>query len=115
MSAPETTPAAPAPPPPAPPALIGMTPGELLRLTFGVWIGGVFILTLLPFLLIPRLGMALGVGASYLLFFIAWQPVQSITQRSFGVRTAALRMVFFVGAAATLAFYLREVLVSMRP
>ncbi len=113
MSEPQISPAAPETPPP--PAFIALTPGELLWITFAIWIGGVFILTLLPFLLIPRLGMALGVGASYLLFFIAWQPVQSITQRTFGVRTAALRMVFFVGAAATLAFYLREVLVSMRP
>lgn len=114
MSAPETTPTAPEAPPP-PPVFVTLTAAELLWFTFSIWIGGVFILTLLPFLLIPRLGMALGVGASYLLFFVAWQPVQSITQRTFGVRTAALRMLFFVGAAATLAFYLREVLVSMQP
>ena len=64
-------------------------------------------------LLIPRLGMPLGVALSYLLFFLAWQPVQTITQRTFGMRTGIVRMVLFVAAAATIAFYLREVLLGM--
>lgn len=94
-------------------SVIFVTAGEFYWLTFGVWIGGIFILTLAPVLLIPRLGMPLGVAASYLLFFLAWQPVQVITQRTFGIRTGIIRMVIFVAAAATLAFYLREVLLGM--
>lgn len=95
------------------PAQISLTKVELLWITFAVWIGGIFMLTLLPILLIPRLGMPLGVAASYLVFFLAWQPVQSITQRTLGVGSAVIRMLFFVGGAATLAFYLREALLSM--
>ncbi len=78
----------------------------------GVWLGGIFILAVMPLLLIPRVGMPLGVAGSYLLFFIAWQPIQSITQRLLGLRAAVVRMVMFVSAAATLAFYLREVLLQ---
>lgn len=101
MSEPEST-----------PTIISLSRAELLWITFGVWLGGVFMLTLLPILLIPRLGMPLGVGASYLVFFIAWQPVQTITQRTMGVRAAVVRMLLLVGAAATLAFYMREVLLG---
>lgn len=96
--------------PPAPTPIIALSRAEFLWLTFGVWLGGIFILTLLPVLLIPRLGMPLGVAASYLVFFIAWQPVQQITQRTSGAGPAVLRMILFVGAAAVLAFYLREAL-----
>ena len=96
--------------PPSQPPLIALTRAEFMWLTFGVWLGGIFMLTLLPVLLIPRLGVALGVAASYLVFFLAWQPVQQITQRTLGVGPAVLRMVLFVGAAAVLAFYLREAL-----
>ena len=78
-----------------------------------MWLGGVFILALTPVLLIPRLGLPLGVVTSYLLFFLAWQPIQIVTQRTFGMRTGVFRMVFFVGAAATLAFYLREALLAL--
>jgi hypothetical protein len=94
------------------PAVIPVTRGEFLWLTFGVWLGGVFMLALLPMMLIPRLGMLGGVGMSYLVFFLCWQPVQLITQRSLGMRTAVVRMVLFVGAAAVLAFYLREGLLA---
>jgi hypothetical protein len=80
--------------------------------SIGVWVGGIFILTVLPVLLIPRLGMPLGVAGSYLVFFLAWQPIQSITQRTFGMRAGVIRMVMFVAAAATIAFYTRELLLT---
>lgn len=104
-----TTPAA----NPPPRGVVFLTASEFWWLTLGVWLGGIFILALLPVILIPRFGMPLGVAGSYLVFFLAWQPVQSITQRTFGVRAAVVRMVIFVGAAATIAFYLREVLLSL--
>ena len=107
-------PTPPAPVPPSPPrGVIFLTAGEFFWLTMGVWIGGIFILTLTPVLLIPRIGMPLGVALSYLLFFLVWQPVQAITQRTFGIRAGIVRMVLFVAAAATAAFYLREVLLEM--
>lgn len=96
-----------------PPGVIFLTAAEFYWLTLGVWVGGVFILTLMPVLLIPRLGMPLGVIGSYLLFFLAWQPIQVITQRTVGMRAGITRMVMFVAAAATIAFYLREVLLGM--
>ncbi len=86
---------------------------EFLWLSVGVWLGGIFILAVMPLLLIPRWGMPLGVAGSYLLFFLAWQPVQSITQRAFGVRVAVLRMVLFVAGAAVIAYYVRELLLAM--
>lgn len=110
-SSPPLPPSAP-PPPPVDPGVIAVTHGEFLWLTFGLWLGGVFMLALLPMILIPRLGMLAGVGMSYLVFFLCWQPVQLITQRSLGMRTAVVRMVLFVGAAAVLAFYLREGLLA---
>jgi hypothetical protein len=115
MDQPELTPSSAPLAPSEPPApIVALTRGEFLWITFGIWLGGVFMLTLLPIFFIPRLGMPLGVGASYLVFFLAWQPIQTITQRTMGVRSAMLRMVLFVGAAATAAFYLREALLSMR-
>ncbi len=115
MTDPEPTPSsASSPSPTGAPPIISLSRAEFLWITFAVWLGGVFILTLLPILFIPRLGMPLGVGASYLVFFLAWRPVQTITQRTLGVRVAVVRMVVFVGAAATLAFYLREALLGMR-
>lgn len=92
--------------------MITLTKNEFFWLTLSVWIGGIFILTLLPVLLIPRLGMPLGVAASYLLFFMCWQPVQTITQRTVGMGAGVVRMVLFVAAAATIAFYLRESLLN---
>jgi hypothetical protein len=104
----------PAPAPPAEPrGVIFLTAGEFFWLTLGVWTGGIFILTLAPVLLIPRVGMPLGVASSYLLFFLAWQPVQVVTQRTFGIKAGVIRMVLFVAAAATIAFYLREALLAM--
>jgi hypothetical protein len=114
MSESESLPPPPSPPPPSTPALIALTHGELLWITLGIWVGGIFILTLLPILLIPRLGSPLGVAGSYAVFFLAWQPVQIVTQRTLGMRSAVLRMLLFVGTAAPLAFYLRELLLTMR-
>jgi hypothetical protein len=91
-------------------SVIVLSAGEFYWLTFAVWLGGIFILTLMPVLLIPRLGMPLGVAGSYTLFFLAWQPIQLVTQRTFGMRAGIVRMVIFVAAAAVIAFYLREAL-----
>lgn len=111
----DPTPAPSSSPRPEPPSIRGvlLSPGEFLWLTFAVWLGGIFILTLMPVFLIPRLGMGLGVAGSYFLFFLAWQPIQSITQRALGTKTAIVRMLLFVGGAATIAYYLRVALVEM--
>ena len=86
---------------------------ELLWITLGTWVGGAFILALLPLLLVPRLGIPAGMAVSYLVFFLAWQPVQMITQRALGMGAAALRMVIFVGGGAVIAYYLRESLLGL--
>ena len=110
----DRTPQHPSPAPTTSPrGVVVLTAGEFFLLTLGVWVGGIFILALTPVLLIPRLGMPLGIALSYLLFFLAWQPVQTVTQRTFGMRAGILRMILFVAAAATIAFYLREVLLGM--
>jgi hypothetical protein len=98
-------------PPDRAPVVISRT--ELLWLTLGTWVGGVFILTLLPVLLIPRLGIPGGMAVSYLVFFLAWQPVQIITQRVLGMGPALVRMLVFVGGGAVIAYYLREVLLGI--
>ena len=54
-----------------------------------------------------------GVAASYGLFFLAWQPVQALTQRAIGARAAVVRMVGFVASAATVGYYLREALLEL--
>ena len=100
-------------PAPSDPALITISRAELLWITLGTWVGGVFILALLPVLLIPRLGTAGGVALSYLVFFIAWQPVQTITQRVLGIRAAVARMVALVGGGAVIAYYMREALLGL--
>jgi hypothetical protein len=100
-------------PAPPDPAAVTISRRELLWITFGTWLGGVFILALLPVILIPRLGIPMGMAASYLIFFLAWQPVQTITQRAVGIRTAVFRMIVLVGGAAVLAFYLRELLLAL--
>lgn len=97
----------------SPAASIILSRGEFLWLTVAVWAGGIFILTLTPLLLIPRLGMRGGVIASYFVFFLVWQPIQSITQRTLGMRAAFIRMLLFVGGGAAIAFYLRELLLGM--
>lgn len=94
--------------------MVPLSRAEFLWLSLGVWLGGIFILVVMPLLLIPRWGMPLGVAGSYFLFFLAWQPVQTISQRVFGVRTAVLRMVLFVGGAAVIAYYVRELLLAAR-
>ena len=99
-------------PPPAPDS-IAISRAELLWLTLGTWVGGVCILTLLPVLLIPRLGIPAGMATSYLVFFLAWQPVQTITQRVLGMGAAVVRMLLFVGGGAVIAYYLREALLSL--
>ena len=98
-------------PPDSKPVVISR--GELLWITLGTWVGGVFILTLLPVLLIPRLGIPAGMAVSYLVFFLAWQPVQMITQRVLGMGPAVIRMIAFVAGGAAIAYYLREVLLGM--
>jgi hypothetical protein len=87
--------------------------GEFLWLTFSVWLGGIFILTLLPYLLIPRVGGVMAIAGSYFVFFLAWQPVQIVTQRTLGMKSAVIRMVIFVASAATIASYLRQALPSL--
>ncbi|MGE3275266.1 MAG: hypothetical protein AB7O67_09155 [Vicinamibacterales bacterium] len=87
-----------------------LSPGEFLWLTCGVWLGGVFILTLMPVVLRPRVGDLLGIAGSYLVFFLAWQPIQSITQRSLGVKAAFFRMLVFVGGAAGLSIVFRNLI-----
>ena len=96
-----------------PRGVIFVTTTEFLWLTLAVWVGGVFVLTLMPYLLIPRVGGPMAIAGSYLLFFVAWQPVQSITQRTFGMRSSLVRMVIFVAGAAALAAYLRQALPSL--
>jgi hypothetical protein len=92
--------------------MITLSKGEFFWLMLSVWVGGIFILALLPVLLIPRMGMPLGVALSYLVFFLCWQPIQVITQRTFGTRAGVLRMILFVAAAAVIAFFLREALLN---
>jgi hypothetical protein len=108
-------PAAPSRPGPSPPAtgVIFLTGGEFLWLTFAVWLGGIFILTLLPYLLIPRVGGLMAIAGSYFVFFLAWQPVQIVTQRTLGMKVAVVRMIVFVASAATIASYLRQALPSL--
>lgn len=82
-------------------------------MTLAVWLGGIFILTLLPYLLIPRIGAAFAIAGSYLVFFLAWQPVQIVTQRSLGMKAAFVRMIIFVAGAATIAAFLRQMLPAL--
>jgi hypothetical protein len=99
--------------PPASRGVILLTPGEFYWVTLAVWLGGIFILTLMPYLLIPRVGGPMAIAGSYFLFFLAWQPIQIVTQRTFGMKGAVIRMVIFVAAAATIASYLRQALPSL--
>jgi hypothetical protein len=99
--------------PPASRGVILLTPGEFYWVTLAVWLGGIFILTLMPYLLIPRVGGPMAIAGSYFLFFLAWQPIQIVTQRTFGMKGAVSRMVIFVAAAATIASYLRQALPSL--
>lgn len=100
--------------PPAPLPTIAITHGELLWLTFGLWLGGVFMLTVLPVVLVPRLGTGASVAAAYAVFFLAWQPIQTITQRTLGVRSAAIRLLLFVVTATLVAVYVRGALFGLK-
>jgi uncharacterized membrane protein len=109
-------PASQAPPPQpdvTPRRTLAIGTGEFLWLTFAVWIGGIFILTLMPYLLMPRLGGPLAIAGSYFLFFVGWQPIQVITQRTLGTKAAVIRMILFVASAATIASYLRQALPTL--
>ena len=102
------------PPAPSPPTdVIVVSPRELLGLTLAVWLGGVFILTLLPYLLNSRIGGAMAITISYLVFFLAWQPVHIVTQRAQGVQAAFIRTLIFIAGAATVAAWLRQMLPSL--
>jgi hypothetical protein len=90
-----------------------VTTGEFLWVTLAVWFGGIFILTLLPYLLIPRFGGVIAIAGSYFVFFLAWQPVQIVTQRTVGIKSAVVRMVLFVASAAAIASYLRQALPAL--
>jgi hypothetical protein len=96
-----------------PPPLITLSQSELVMLSVGMWLSGVCLLALLPVVLMPRLGPALGLGATYLLFFIAWQPLQRVTQRAWGPRPAFVRTMALVASAAVVAYYLREALFDL--
>lgn len=89
---------------------IALSAGEFLWMTFAVWLGGIFILTLMPYLLIPRVGGPLAIAGSYFLFFLGWQPIQIVTQRTLGMKAAIIRMILFVASAASIASYLRQAL-----
>lgn len=92
--------------------LIPITQTELFWLTAGLWMSGICLLALLPVLLMPRLGQAGGLAVSYVAFFVAWQPLQRILQRSLGPSAAVLRVLALVASAAMLAYYLRDALVQ---
>ena len=66
------------------PALVTVTPAELFWITAGAWLSGACLLALMPVMLAPRVGPAAGLAVSYVLFFIAWQPIQRLTQRAVG-------------------------------
>jgi hypothetical protein len=106
-------PSSPSGPPTSQPGVLFVTGGEFLWITFAVWLGGIFILTLMPYLLVPRVGGVLAIAGSYFLFFLAWQPVQLVTQRTLGMKSAVIRMILFVASAATIASYLRQALPSL--
>lgn len=101
-----------APPPPSVPVVV-VTPAELFWLTAGAWLGGICLLALVPVLLMPRLGPAAGLALAYLAFFMAWQPLQRLTQRAVGPRRAFIRMLALVASAAMLAYYVREALLAL--
>jgi hypothetical protein len=94
-------------------ALVVVTPTELFWLTAGLWLSGICLLALLPVVLMPRLGAAGGLAVSYVAFFVAWQPLQRITQRALGAPRAFLRTLALIASAAMLAYYVREALMEI--
>ena len=101
----------PAPLSPGPPLVV--TPAELFLLTAGLWLGGVCLLALMPVVLMPRIGPGPALAVSYVLFFVSWQPVQRLTQRALAPRAAFVRMLALVATAASVAYYVREALVTL--
>lgn len=95
------------------PAPVAISRSELAMLSFGMWVGGVCTLALLPVVLLPRLGAAAGLGVAYVLFFVAWQPLQRVTQRALGARAALVRTMALVVTAAAAAYYVREALLEL--
>jgi hypothetical protein len=93
--------------------VIFLTAVEFYWVTFAVWLGGIFILTLMPYLLIPRLGGGLAILLSYFVFFLVWQPIQVVTQRTVGMKGGIVRLIIFVASAASIASYLRQALPSL--
>lgn len=100
-------------PSPTPAPQLVVTPAELFWLTAGAWLSGICLLALLPVLLMPRVGPAAGLALAYLAFFMAWQPLQRLTQRAVGPRQAFVRMLALVASAAMLAYYVREALLEL--
>jgi hypothetical protein len=98
---------------PSPSGPIAITHGELVLLSAGMWLSGVCLLALLPVVLMPRLGAAPGLGATYLLFFVAWQPLQRVTQRALGPRAAFVRTMALVASAAIAAYFVRQALFDL--
>ncbi|MEP7118241.1 MAG: hypothetical protein ABI880_11705 [Acidobacteriota bacterium] len=94
-------------------AALALSPAEFFWITVGLWLGGVCLLTLVPIILMARLGPAMALGVAYLLFFVSWQPVQRITQRTMEPRAALVRMFALVATAAMAAYYLREALLEL--
>lgn len=90
-----------------------MTSAELFWLTAGAWLGGACLLALLPVMLAPRLGPAAGLAIAYLLFFLAWQPIQRLTERAIGARRAFSRSLACVASAAMVAYYVRDAFVAL--
>ena len=95
------------------PPVIQLSRSELVMLSVGMWIAGVCLLALMPVVLMPRIGPALGLAVTYLLFFIAWQPLQRVSQRAWGPRAAFLRTMALVASAAVVSYYLREALLDL--
>jgi hypothetical protein len=90
-----------------------VTPAELFWLTAGFWLSGICLLALLPVVLMPRLGPPASLAVSYVAFFVAWQPLQRITQRAVGANRAFVRTLALVASAAMLAYFLREGLMEL--
>lgn len=90
-----------------------VTRGELYGLMLAAWLGSTFVLTTLPALLIPRVGISGGMGASYALVFLTLQPLQLVMQRAFGPGAALLRGLGIFVAAAAVAVYLRGLLAGL--
>jgi hypothetical protein len=95
------------------PVPVLVTPAELFWLTGGLWLSGICLLALLPVVLMPQLGAAASLAVSYVAFFVAWQPLQRITQRAVGTTWAFVRTLALVTSAAMLAYYLRESLMDL--